>query len=234
MADNEAPEAGVEGQEGQAPSAPEVSEVSQPDVSAQDTVTPDQLKEALSEIREVSASLNEQMRITQGTVDKNQTRIEKELAELEQIRTRVEANNGSWDAVKQEAVENEYLTRLDAIEQRISQSDNDKAWTEEWNTGITDIQDDTGVEFTDGELETLRTSQFSSKARAFAAVQKAADAKAAGETITSAVVAPEGASETPVATDVNALEARVQSLKKSGAPLAERKKALQELQASIS
>ena len=234
MADNEAPEAGVEGQEGQAPSAPEVSEVSQSEVSAQDTVTPDQLKEALSEIREASASLNEQMRITQGSVDKNQSRIEKELTELRQIRSRVEANDGNWDAVEREAVENETLTRLETLEKRLLRSDADDAWTDEWDTGISDIQDDTGVQFTAEELETLRTSKFSSKARAFAAVQKAADAKAAGESITTAVVAPEGASETPVATDVDGLEARVQSLKKSGAPLAERKKALQELQAAIS
>ena len=233
MADNEAPEAGVEGQEGQAPSAPEVSEVSQPEVSAQDTVTPDQLKEALSEIREVSTSLNEQMRITQGAVDKNQTRIEKELAELENIKARVDANNGNWDAVKQEAVENEYLTRLDAIEKRISRSDSDDAWTTEWDAGISDIQDDAGVEFTEDELESLRTQRFTSKARAFATVQKAADAKAAGQSITAAVVAPEGAEEPVVPSDIAGLEARVQSLKASGAPLAERKKALQELQAAV-
>lgn len=222
---DEAVESAAESKEQVAPPAPQVSEASRQEPSAPSGVTEDTLKQMFSDFENrMNESLERQV---QSQKDKRFARIEKDLESLRNIRERLEANQGDWSALEREAVENEYLSRLDQIESQLSKPQSGGAnWEQEWaqqsEAMLKDAADKYGVNLTPEEMAAVSGRTYESYSQAFGALNDVILAKARGEAVPRAAIVPDSVGQTsPPPGDVDTLTNKLQQLIKDQAPVAE-------------
>ena len=183
--------------------APEVSEV-KPEVQQPSPATTGQTEERLEKLIGAVSALTEKVekfsRQEQSAKDRAISKTAKELAE---VKARLDAFGGNWEAMTQEAEARTLYQRLDALEGRISQApvrqpvaDPREAWQAEWDAEsqkILDAAKQLGITLTTEEYNAaLFGKKFNSKGDAYVALNQAIIRKGKGEGIPGAAVVTEG------------------------------------------
>ena len=176
-----------------------VTEVQQPSPAPEG-----QTEERLDKLIGAVATLNEKVeklaRQEQSAKDRAISKTAKELAE---VKSRLDAFGGDWNALAQEAEARTLYQRIDTLEARLSQApasqraaDTKSVWQAEWDAEsrkITDAAKQLGIALSPEEYNAaLFGKKFDSKGDAYAALNQAIYRKMAGENIPTAAVATEG------------------------------------------
>lgn len=177
----------------------EVTEVQQPSPAPEG-----QNEERLEKLIGAVATLNEKVeklaRQEQSAKDRAISKTAKELAE---VKSRLDAFGGDWNALAQEAEARTLYQRIDTLEARLSQApanrpaaDNKAAWQAEWDAEsrkILDAAKQLGVSLSSEEYNlALFGKKFDSKGDAYAALNQAIYRKMSGNNVPAAAVATEG------------------------------------------
>jgi hypothetical protein len=221
-------------EEGQEPVASPTPQVSAPSAerspSAPSGVTEDRLAEMLES--QEKRLLEQFERQSQSVKDKRIAAIMKEVDELRNIKTRLDAVGGDWERLEQEATQESLARRLQEMEARIAKPDPGRSWDAEWQDEsqriLANAESRYGVTVTTEEMQAAFNGRnFTSKGDAYAALSDIVVAKIRGESVPVSAVAGEGRGETPPP-PADALQAasRLGKLKDQGASRADREKAL--------
>jgi len=196
-------EGAQEAPESQELAVPEISEapaeVQQPS-PAPTGQTEERLEKLIGAVTALNEKVEKLSRQEQSAKDRAISKTAKELAE---VKARLDAFGGDWNALAQEAEAQTYQQRLAALEARISQApasqpaaDPKSAWRAEWDAEsqkILDAASRLGVALTPDEYNAaMFGKKFTTKGDAYAALNQALLRKGAGEAIPAAAVVTEG------------------------------------------
>ena len=196
-------EGAQEAPESQELAVPEIS-VATPEVQQPSPAPTGQTEERLEKLIGAVTALNEKVeKLSRQEQSAKDRAISKTARELAEVKARLDAFGGDWNALAQEAEAQTYQQRLSALEARVSQApasqpaaDPKSAWRAEWDAEsqkILDAASRLGVALTPDEYNAaMFGKKFTTKGDAYAALNQALLRKGAGEAIPAAAVVTEG------------------------------------------